>query len=150
GATVEERYHARQQKAKPILETIRPWLDAALPEVPPTSSTGKALSYLHHQWERLVRYLDDGRLEIDNNLVENSIRPFVVGRRNWLFCDTVQGAKASANLYSLIETAKAHALEPYHYLRHVFTELPKATTVVHIEKLLPHNLKPNELNPVAR
>ena len=150
GNTPEVRYHVRQQKAKPLLDEIRLWLDAALPEIPPTSATGKALYYLHHQWERLVRYLENGRLSIDNNRIENAIRPFVLGRKNWLFCDTVRGAKASANLYSLIETAKANGLEPYHYLRHVFTELPKASTLAHIEKLLPHNLKPNELNPLAR
>ena len=71
-------------------------------------------------------YLDDGRLKIDNNGAENAIRPFVVGRKNWLFSASVKGVKASANLYSLIETAKANGLEPYAYLRHLFTELPKA------------------------
>ncbi|MGH8605678.1 MAG: IS66 family transposase, partial [Gammaproteobacteria bacterium] len=150
GTAPEVRYHVRQQKAKPLLTEIRHWLDAALPEIPPTSATGKALYYLHHQWDRLVRYLKDGRLQIDNNRIENAIRPFVLGRKNWLFCDTVRGAKASANLYSLIETAKANGLEPYYYLRHLFTELPKASTVAQIEKLLPHNLKPNELNPLTR
>ena len=150
GNPAEVRYHVRQQKAKPLLDEIRLWLDAALPEIPPTSATGKALYYLHHQWQRLVRYLEDGRLSIDNNRIENAIRPFVLGRKNWLFCDTVRGAKASANLYSLIETAKANGLEPYHYLRHIFTELPKASTVEQIEKLLPHKIKPNELNPLSR
>jgi len=78
--------------------------------------TGKALTYLHNQWPKLIRYLDDGRLSIDNNRVENAIRPFVIGRRNWLFSDTVRGAQSSANLYSLIETAKANGLAPYAYL----------------------------------
>ncbi|MGH8644158.1 MAG: IS66 family transposase [Gammaproteobacteria bacterium] len=105
GTAAEVRYHVRQQKAKPLLDQIRLWLDAALPEIPPTSAPDKALYYLHHQWARLVRYLEDGRLSIDNNRIENAIRPFVLGRKNWLFCDTVRGAKASANLYSLIETA---------------------------------------------
>jgi len=89
----------------------------------------------------LTRYLDDGRLEIDNNGAENAIRPFVLGRKNWLFSASVKGVKASANLYSLIETAKANGLEPYTYLRMVFTELPKAETVEAIEALLPGNLK---------
>ena len=84
-----------------------------------------------------IRYLDDGRLEIDNNLAENAIRPFVIGRKNWLFSDSVKGVKASATLYSLIETAKANGLEPYAYLRYLFTELPKAETVEAIEVLLP-------------
>jgi len=76
-------------------------------------------------------------LEIDNNRCENAIRPFAVGRRNWLFSDTVKGAQSSANLYSLIETAKANALEPYAYLCRVFTILPAATSVADIEALLP-------------
>ena len=108
--------------------------------MPPQTATGKALSYLHEQWPKLIRYLADGRLEIDNNLTENAIRPFVVGRKNWLFSDTVQGVTASANLYSLIETAKANGLEPYAYLRKVFTDLSAASNVEDIEALLPHNV----------
>ncbi len=145
-ATPDERYRLRQEKAKPLIETMRTWLDGVLPTVPPESLTGKALTYLHNQWTKLIRYLDDGRLSIDNNRVENAIRPFVTGRKNWLFSDTVHGAKASANLYSLIETAKANRLEPYHYLHYLFTALPKAKTLEHIEALLPYNLKPEELN----
>jgi transposase len=119
-----------------MLDEMRLWLDQVLPQVPPTSATGKALHYLHNEWEKLIRYLDDGRLEIDNNAAENAIRPFVIGRKNWLFSDSVKGVTASANLYSLIETAKANGLEPYAYLRHLFTELPKAETVDAIEALL--------------
>jgi transposase len=74
---------------------------------------------------------------IDNNLTENAIRPFVIGRKNWLFCDTVAGSNPSANLYSLIETAKANGIEPYAYLRTMFTALPRATSVDEIEALLP-------------
>jgi len=131
--------------AGPILDEIRVWLDAALPQVPPKSATGKALNYLYNEWDKLVRYLDDGRLEIDNNRAENAIRPFVIGRKNWLFSDSVKGIKASANLYSLIETAKANGLEPYAYLRHVFTELPKATSVEDIEALLPANIDKDKI-----
>ena len=89
------------------------------------------------QWPKLTMYVEDERLRIDNNLTENAIRPFGVGRKNRLFCDTVAGANASANLYSLIETAKANGIEPYAYLRIVFTELPQATSVEEIEALLP-------------
>ncbi len=135
--TPEKRHAYRQRHARPILDEMRSWLDRALPQVPPTSTTGKALHYLHNEWPRLIRYLDDGRLEIDNNAAENAIRPFVIGRKNWLFSNSVRGAKASANLYSLIETAKANGLEPYAYLRYLFTELPKAETVDAIEALLP-------------
>ena len=138
--TAQERYERRQKHSKPILDEIRSWLDDALPQVAPSSATGKALSYLYKEWSHLIRYLDDGRLEIDNNGAENAIRPFVLGRKNWLFSASVKGVKASANLYSLIETAKANGLEPYAYLRHVFTELPKAETVEDIESLLPCNM----------
>jgi transposase len=114
-------------------------------QVPPASTTGKALNYLHNEWDKLIHYLDDGRLEIDNNAAENAIRPFVLGRKNWLFSTTVKGMKASANLYSLIETAKANGLEPYAYLRYLFTELPKAETVEAIEALLPGNLSEEQI-----
>ena len=124
---------------------LRSWLDEALPQVPPTSATGKALKYLHREWPKLMVYLEDGRLEIDNNGAENAIRPFVVGRKNWLFSVSVKGVKASANLYSLIETAKANGLEPYAYLRHLFTELPKATTVEAIEALLPGTINKDQM-----
>jgi len=138
--TEQDRYARRQKHSKPILDEIRSWLDDALPQVTPSSASGRALSYLHNEWDHLTRYLDDGRLEIDNNGAENAIRPFVLGRKNWLFSASVKGVKASANLYSLIETAKANGLEPYAYLRMVFTELPKADTVEAIEALLPGNI----------
>jgi len=105
---------------------LRDWLEQSLPQMPPKSTTGKALNYLHNEWEKLIVYLEDGRLKIDNNGAENAIRPFVIGRKNWLFSQSVNGVKASANLYSLIETAKANGLEPYTYLRNVFTELPRS------------------------
>jgi len=143
--TPEARHEHRQRHARPILDELRSWLDEALPQVPPTSATGKALNYLHNEWDKLIRYLDDGRLEIDNNDAENAIRPFVVGRKNWLFSASVKGVKASANLYSLIETAKANSLEPYAYLRYLFTELPKAETVEAIEALLPGNLSKDQI-----
>jgi transposase len=135
--TAEERHRIRHERARPVVDQMRTWLDASVGSVPPKSLTGKALGYLDKQWPKLIRYLEDGRLRIDNNLVENAIRPFVVGRKNWLFADTVRGAEASANLYSVIETAKANGIEPYAYLRLVFAELPKATTLEDVESLLP-------------
>ena len=141
----KERYIRRQQQARPVLHELHNWLENSLPLVPPTSATGKAMHYLRREWEKLIRYLDDGRLEIDNNGAENAIRPFVVGRKNWLFSASVKGVKASANLYSLIETAKANGLEPYAYLRYLFTTLPKAETVEMIEVLLPGNVDPDQI-----
>lgn len=133
----EERHRIRDLRSKPLLEELRNWLDQHIPIVPPRSALGKAMNYADKQWPKLIVYLEDGRLRMDNNLVENAIRPFVIGRKNFLFCDTVNGANASANLYSLIETAKANGIEPYAYLRTVFTELPNATSVEEIEALLP-------------
>lgn len=141
----EERLVMRQAQAVPLLVEIRAWLDKSLPEVPPQSAVGKALHYLHGQWEKLVRYTEDGRLNIDNNAAERAIRPFVIGRNNWLFSDTVRGAEASARLYSLIATAKANGHEPYRYLCHVFKELPGATSVADIEALLPFNISEEAL-----
>jgi len=135
--TPEERQVLRQEKAAPILGQLHAWLLKSLPEVPPRTATGKALAYLSNEWDKLQVYLQDGRLPIDNNGAENAIRPFVVGRKNFLFSDSVGGVKASANLYSLIETAKANGLEPYAYLRKVYTELPKAQSVADINALLP-------------
>ncbi len=109
----------------------------------PQSLFGKALHYLHGQWPKLIRYLDDGAWPISNNPCENAIRPFVVERRNWLFSDTVGGATASANLYSLIETAKATDVDTYQYLIALFKALPHAKTADDYEALLPWRLTPS-------
>lgn len=137
----DERHRIREQHAKPIIDKIETWLTKSITHVPPKTALGKALHYLHQQWPRLIGYLDDGRYPIDNNAAENAIRPFVIGRKNWLFSHSQAGAKASANLYSLIETAKANGLNPYEYLKHVFKELPNALTVEDIEQLLPWQYK---------
>jgi transposase len=133
----EQRQKLRDKEAKPIWDELRKWLDANLGTAPPGSLTGKAMNYLASEWPRLIRVLDDGRLELDNNLCENAIRPFVMGRKAWLFSDTPAGAEASAKIYSLIETAKANGIEPYSYLKRVFTELPRAETLADFEALLP-------------
>ena len=90
----------------------------------PKSSLGKALYYLREQWPYLKRFLEDGRLEISNNRAERSIKPFVMGRKNWLFANTEGGAQSSAIVYSLIETARENNLDPYRYLVHVFSKAP--------------------------
>ncbi len=127
------------------MEKLRSWLTETIPRVPPQSLTGKALAYLDGQWPKLIRVLEDSRLPLDTNRVENAIRPFVIGRKAWLFADTVRGAQASANLYSLIETAKCNGVEPFAYLRHVLTELPRATTLHEVEMLLPRFVDPARL-----
>jgi transposase len=149
GMGAEQRHRQRNKSARPIWEEMRRWLDRSLGTVPPQMLTGKALGYLDAQWTRLVRVLDDGRLEVDTNLCENAIRPFVLGRKAWLFSATPAGAESSARLYSLIETAKSAGCEPYAYLAHVFAELPKAITLADIEALLPWNFTATATQSVA-
>ena len=127
----------RQMHSKPVLEQIEALAVQHLHGVLPGSLLGKALHYLTAQWPKLVRYVEDSRYPIDNNTCENAIRPFCVGRRNWLFADTVAGAHASANLYSLLQTCLANGIDGYQYLRALLVELPKARTVDDYEALLP-------------
>ena len=138
--TPEERYRLRDENARPLWDELRAWIGKNRNATPPQSLTGKAISYLSDEWPRLVGHLDDGRLEVSNVLCENAIRPFVVGRKAWLFSDTPAGAHASAKLYSIVETAKAAGREPYAYLRHIFEKLPLAITLNDIEALLPWNV----------
>lgn len=136
----EERYLVRQEKSGPILDEFRKWLDDHLHAVPPQNLLGQAITYAHNEWANLIRYIEDGRLSIDNNFVENQIRPFAIGRKNWLFSDSVAGAKASATIYSIMVTALANGLEPYTYFRHLMTELPTAKSAEQISSLLPYNI----------
>jgi transposase len=138
---IDELFDVRQAEAKPIIDKLKQWLDKSIANSPPKSTLGKALQYLNNQWPRLIGYLDGGSRPIDNNRAENSIRPFVIGRKNWLFSSSQSGAHASANLYSLIETAKANELEPYAYLKQLFTMLPQANSLEDIDALLPWNVK---------
>ena len=139
--SVDERLEIRQTQSKETIDKLRKWLDKSQATTPPKSSLGKVMAYLNNQWFRLVGYLDDGQYPIDNNRAENSIRPFVIGRKNWLFSHSQKGASSSANLYSLIETAKLNDLEPYAYLKQVFTKLPNAETLEDVDTLLPWNFK---------
>lgn len=133
----EARTEVRRERAVPLLDALIARACELQEQTLPSGKLGEALAYLTKQWPKLVRYVDDGQIAIDTNLAENAIRPFALGRRNWLFADTVNGAKASATLYSLVETAKANGLEPYAYLRRLFEQLPRATTVIDFEALLP-------------
>ncbi|MCV4096016.1 IS66 family transposase, partial [Pseudomonas aeruginosa] len=137
-----ERHAARQQRSLPILGQLKAWLDKTQPQVSAQNALGKAVNYLASNWSKLVRYVEGGHLPIDNNRAENAIRPFVIGRKNWLFSDTPKGARASAQIYSLIETAKANGQEPYAWLRHVLERLPTASSVEDYDALLPWNCPP--------
>ena len=140
GLSTSERLRYRQAHSVAVLGQIQALVLAHLHSVMPGSSLGKALHYLSAQWPKLSRYVEDGSYPIDNNPCENSIRPFVVGRRNWLFSDTVAGANASANLYSLLQTCKVNGVNSYRYLKALLVALPLAQTADDYEALLPWNL----------
>ena len=134
----DERLKARQEKSRPIMDAFWKWLVAEGGYVLPQSTLGKAINYVIPIWHRLEVFLSNGLVPIDNNLAENSIRPFAVGRRNWLFFDQSTGAEASTSFYMLIESAKANKLEPMHYLRFLFTCIEQfGVGAMPWEKLLP-------------
>lgn len=135
----------RQEKTAPLLDEFEKWLRDTADKTPPSGLLGKAISYTLKQWDRLVVFAGDGYVRPDNNLAENAIRPFVVGRKNWLFNATPKGAEASGIMYSLIETAKASRLDPYLYLRYLFENLPLASSTEDYKALLPRNLSNSQI-----
>ena len=141
GLTPEERYEKRLEQEKPVLDALLSWVNEMQVKTAPKSALGRAIHYLLEQWPYLTRYLEDGRLELSNNRAERSIKPFVMGRKNWLFANTPGGAQASAVTYSLIETAKENKLDPYKYLLWVLQSAPGLSQADEFwaEKLLPAN-----------
>jgi transposase len=135
----QERYEKRLEKSKPVLEAFLSWLKIQETKALPKSALGKAITYCLNQWDKLVVFLEDGRLEIDNNRSERSIKSVVIGRKAWLFANTPQGARASAIIYSIVETALANGLNPYYYLRYLFEQLPNTelTDTNALDQLLP-------------
>lgn len=140
----QQRFAWRLEKAAPILNELRSWLDQSLLHAFPQSALGKALAYVDERWQSLTRYLLDGQLEIDTNALENQIRPFALGRKNWVFAASPRGAQASALFYSLIATANAHALNPFNYLKFLFENIRCCKTPDDYHQLLPFNLNPNQ------
>jgi len=126
--TFDDRKALRLEKAKPVLDKFKQWLDAHADDVLPKSALGKAMTYARNERSRLIAYLEDGRLEIDNNGGERSIKPFVIGRKNWLFCNTASGANAGAVIYSLLQSAKANELPLNEWMVFVLETLPRCTT----------------------
>lgn len=134
----QEKYLRRQKEAKPLLEKFEQWLINQ--NIPPKSALGKATGYCKNQWPKLIRYIESGELNIDNNRAERAVKPFVIGRKNWLFSNTANGAKASAMLYSIIETAKANDLIPFDYIAHCLERLSGDVDEKTIEAMLPWNV----------
>jgi len=138
--TPEQRFALRLERAKPILDDMKRWIDRSLQHAIPQSALKTALAYLSDRWQELTNYLLDGMLEIDSNGVENQIRPFAVGRRNWLFSGSPKGAHASALFYSLIATAVANGWNPFDYLRYLFENIRTCKTPDDFSSLLPFNI----------
>ncbi len=120
----EERYKNRLKNTKPILDELYEWLMIESKRTLPKSKLGVAIKYSIKQWPKLIGFLADGRLAVDNNLAERAIKPFVIGRKNFLFSKSPKGATASGICYSIIETAKANNLKPFQYLTYLFEKLP--------------------------
>lgn len=138
-----EKQKQRQERSRLILDAFWTWVDENKDNCLPKSKLAKAFGYALNQKDRLMNFLQDGNIAISNNLAENSIRPFTVGRRNWLFSGSPEGTAASAAVYSIVETAKANGLNPYEYLRYIFKYLPGVCfdeEPEYLEEFLPWNL----------
>lgn len=122
--TAAERCAARQAQALPLLRGLETWLAQESPRLLPKSPSGKAAIYTTNQWQALLRYTEDGELSIDNNVSERTVKMQAIGRKNWLFVASVTGGQRAAALYSLIASCKANQVEPWAYLRDIFTRLP--------------------------
>jgi len=133
----QARFHLRKEKSTPILKSFKTWLDNHLTKTPVQSKIGEAIRYTLSNWELLNNYLQDGRIEIDNNLLENAIRPFALGRKNWIFMGSPSGARAGATFYTLIETCKTNGIEPYQYLCSMLHRIRECITEEDYKKLLP-------------
>jgi len=135
----------RKEEILPVLERFHQWLIKRSSDALPSSALGKAVFYTLGQWDKLIKYLECEHLTPDNNRAENAIRPFVLGRKNWLFAGSEKGAESSCGIYSLIETAKANNLNPYEYLHYIFKKAPLAETVENWQSMLPWNVTAKEL-----
>lgn len=136
-----ERFCIRLQQSMPIVRELEKWKNEQMLKITPSSLAGKALTYLNNEWQYLVNCFCTGEYALDNNFAERNIRPFTIGRKNWLFSIKAEGATASANIYSLIETAKINGLEPFAYLNELFEKLPLAQNEDDLIALLPTNMR---------
>lgn len=145
GKPPDERYLHRQHHLVPFLEEFHQWLQQNMAKgLMHSDLLSTAFVYLHNQWNKLTRFVEDGRLALDNNRAEGHIRPIALGRKNWLFCSSADGATSTALWYSVVETARANGWEPYHYLKMVFSQLPAILKAGgSVESLLPWNVTPS-------
>lgn len=147
GMTPLERKAIRDREIGPSLQEMKKWAESKLPKVPKSSPLGNALNYFIVEYPELIGFLADGRYEIDNGWLERTIKKFAIGRNNWIFCDTVQGADASAMLYSLAITSKLNGKNPFEVMGQIFSKIPEARTADDYEKLTQLLLSPP--NPLS-
>jgi transposase len=140
----------RLKQSTPILEELYTLLTYHKDLTPPQGILSKAINYTLNQWDNLTRYLENGMLRIDNNDIEQIIRPFAIGRGNWMFCNTESGANASSIIYSIIATCKANKINCYNYLKYVLENIHLAVTEEDLRKLLPYNIDPDILKNFRR
>jgi len=138
---VDERRQLRQAKSKPLADALHQWMVLQRQKITDGSATAKALDYSLRRWGALTRFLDDGQLPIDNNWIENQIRPIAIGRNNWLFAGSLRAGQRAAAVMSLIQSAKLNGHDPYAYLKDVLTRLPTQPNN-RIDELLPHRWAP--------
>jgi len=138
--STHDKFNLRLEKAKPLLDELHTYLTDMQPRTVPKSPLGQAVSYTLNQWPKLLTYLEDGRLDNNNNRSERAIKPFVIGRKGWLFADSVAGAEAAAIIFSLVETCKHHGIEAYDWFRYVLQQLPLCQSDPEIEALMPFNI----------
>jgi len=139
GRSPEERRAVRNERSRPLLESLKQWLEETLVKLSRKSDTAMAVRYALGRWEALMRYCDDGRLEIDNNAAERSLRAVALGRKNYLFAGSDRGGESAASMYSLIGTAKLNGIDPEGYLRNLLSRIAEHP-INRIEELLPWNL----------
>jgi hypothetical protein len=147
GRQVEERRRVRHERSRPLLDSMKPWLEETLGKLSRKSDTALAVRYALGRWEALLRYVDDGRLEIDNNAAERALRTVALGRKNYLFAGSDRGGERAAAIYSLIGTAKLNDVDPERYLRDVLARIADHA-INHIEELLPWNIVASALPTV--
>jgi hypothetical protein len=148
GKSADERRAVRSERARPLFDDMRRWMEQALTQLAPKSETAAAIHYALGLWDPLARYLDDGRIEIDNMIAERALRPVAIGRRNYLFAGSDAGARRAAILYSLIGTARLNGLDPEAYLRYVLSRIGEHP-IKHIEELLPWKVA-GKLGPIQQ
>lgn len=141
GFSVEDRLAARQSRSKPLCEDLHAWLTLERQRVPQGSATAKAIAYSLNRWDALTAYLDNGAVQIDNNHIENLMRPWAMGRKAWLFAGSELAGQRAAVVMSLLQSAKLHGHDPWAYLKDVLTRLPGHMNS-RIEELLPHRWQP--------